>query len=68
VKADHVNAVATSGIFFITLIAAMVGFYYNFQSAEMKLGLIIIFEIVFILVTGLIIRWLKKEVQKHEHY
>ena len=65
-KADKVNAVATGGIFFITLIAAMVGFYYNFMTMKTPLKFIIIFEIIFIASVLLVIRGLKKMVMKPE--
>lgn len=64
-KAENVNAVATGGIFFITFVAAMVGFYHNLNTTGTRTWIIVVFELVFVFTIALFMRWLKKEVEKH---
>jgi len=58
--AENINALATAVIAFVTIIATMVGFYYNLQQVGTRLHNIIILETAFFISVLFIIGWVKQ--------
>ena len=56
-KAENINAVATSTIAFVTILGLMVGFYFNLQSAGIRIIYIVVFELLFVIAIVLFIIW-----------
>lgn len=62
-SSKNVNAIATSVIAFVTIIAAMVGFYINLKST-FTIKWIIYLESVFVVIILFFIIWVKTKVVK----
>ena len=58
-QAEIINAISTSVIAFITLIASMFGFYYNLTSIGVQLAYIILFELMFLCAVWSFTLWIK---------
>ncbi len=64
--ASSINAMSTAVIAFITVIATMVGFYYNLQQVGTKLHNIIIWELVLIISIWAFIKWINERSKKEQ--
>jgi len=58
-KFEKLNALSTFIIAFVTLIAFMVGFYYNLRSSNIRIFYILVFELIFIVITILLTSWVQ---------
>lgn len=59
-QAEIINAISTSVIAFITLIASMFGFYYNLTSIGVQIVYIIVFELMFLGVVLIFMKWITR--------
>lgn len=60
--AESISALSTAVIAFVTIIVAMVGFYYNLKSAGLNLQKTLFFEGIFALTPLLFVLWVKRRV------
>ena len=59
--AEHINALSTAVIAFVTVIAATIGFYYNLKQTETITQNIIIVELIFIISVMIFVRWVRRK-------
>lgn len=58
-QAEIINAIATSVIAFVTVIASAAGFYYNLTTIGLRLTYIIFFELMFLGAVWSFTLWIK---------
>lgn len=61
--AESISALSTAVIAFVTIIVAMVGFYYNLKLAGLNLQKTLFFEGIFTLTTLFFVLWIKRKVK-----
>lgn len=59
-NAEGINALSTAVIAFVTVIASMVGFYFNLRGSNTESALIILLELFFVVAVLVFIRWIKR--------
>ena len=62
-KSNILNAIATSVIAFVTVIGFTVGFYYNLKSSKFGIFYILVFVLIFIVITLLFILWMRVNIE-----